>query len=171
MKNICSPLQNLFHHNHNHDHNHNQGMVFVWTIQAGLTFTDLQPKTKFQAHDRHLTKVLISPDTKYVQYPILFPLKISKICDSTYLTSLCHLSRNLATCSADTTIKIWSPTPKAGEDGNVGVGSSDGVYKLDKVLSGHQRWVWDMAYSADSAYLVSGKFGRCPFGASVINSA
>lgn len=74
--------------------------------------------------------------------------------------SLCkslRLSRNLATCSADTTIKIWSPTPKAGEVGAVGVGSSDGVYKLDKVLTGHQRWVWDMAYSADSAYLVSGK--------------
>lgn len=41
---------------------------------------------------------------------------------------------------------------------NVGIGASDGVYTLDKVLTGHQRWVWDMAYSADSAYLVSGEF-------------
>lgn len=31
------------------------------------------------------------------------------------------------------------------------------AYTLDKVLQGHQRWVWDMAYSADSAYLVSGE--------------
>ncbi|SCZ91477.1 BZ3500_MvSof-1268-A1-R1_Chr1-2g01435 [Microbotryum saponariae] len=90
-----------------------KGIVYVWTIQPGLAFTSLQPKTKFQAHSRYLIKVLVSPDTK-----------------------------NLATCSADTTIKIWSP-------------KDDGNYSLDKVLQGHQRWVWDMAYSADSAYLVS----------------
>lgn len=41
-------------------------------------------------------------------------------------------------------------------------GSADGAYKLDKVLQGHQRWVWDMAYSADSAYLVSGESFRQP---------
>lgn len=29
-------------------------------------------------------------------------------------------------------------------------------FKLDKVLKGHQRWVWDAAFSADSAYLVTG---------------
>lgn len=129
-----------------------QGMVYVWTIQPGLTFTDLQPKTKFQAHDRHLVKVLISPDTKYV-----FSSFLSLSTD--LLTSL---NRNLATCSADTTIKIWSPSPKQNPNTgileNVGIGASDGVYTLDKVLTGHQRWVWDMAYSADSAYLVSGEF-------------
>ena len=55
--------------------------------------------------------------------------------------------RHLATCSADTTIKIWSTSSS----------STDGAFKLEKVLQGHQRWVWDMAYSADSAYLVSGE--------------
>ncbi|KAM0752112.1 WD40 repeat-like protein [Meredithblackwellia eburnea MCA 4105] len=94
------------------------GTVYVWTIQPGVSFTDLQPKTRFQAHSRYLIKVLVSPDTK-----------------------------NLATCSADTTIKIWS-TPSSN-NGN------DGAYKLEKVLQGHQRWVWDITYSADSAYLVS----------------
>lgn len=88
--------------------------------------------------------------------------------------------RQLATCSADTTIKIWtpilpspssspvpSPSPAADPGGGTttyprgggggGGGIADGTgYQLDKVLQGHQRWVWDMAYSADSAYLVSG---------------
>lgn len=43
-----------------------QGVVYVWTIQPGLAFTDLQPKTRFQAHSRYLIRVLISPDTKSV---------------------------------------------------------------------------------------------------------
>ena len=45
----------------------------------------------------------------------------------------------MATASADSTIKIWN--------------TSD--FSLEKVLTGHQRWVWDMVFSADSAYLVS----------------
>jgi G protein beta subunit-like protein len=53
------------------------------------------------------------------------------------------MSRYLATCSADTTVKIWSIGP-------------DYEFHLDKVLQGHQRWVWDCAFSADSAYLVTG---------------
>src|SRR5260221_12096259 len=49
----------------------------------------------------------------------------------------------LATCSADTTVKIWSISP-----------SHD--FKHERSLVGHQRWVWDCAFSADSAYLVTG---------------
>ncbi|ORY59903.1 WD40-repeat-containing domain protein [Leucosporidium creatinivorum] len=103
-----------------------KGVVYVWNIQPGLTFTSLQPKTKFQAHSRYLIKVLVSPDTK-----------------------------NIATCSADTTIKIWSAANSTPATGGKGTVDASSAYTLDKVLQGHQRWVWDMAYSADSAYLVS----------------
>jgi G protein beta subunit-like protein len=41
-------------------------------------------------------------------------------------------------------VKIWSI-------------SSNYEFKLEKVLQGHQRWVWDCAFSADSAYLVTGE--------------
>lgn len=41
-------------------------------------------------------------------------------------------------------MKIWSLTPSY-------------EFRLDKVLQGHQRWVWDCAFSADSAYLVTGE--------------
>jgi len=47
----------------------------------------------------------------------------------------------LATCSADTSVKIWS--------------TINYEYTLEKTLTGHQRWVWDAAFSADSAYLVT----------------
>ena len=52
-------------------------------------------------------------------------------------------SRHLATCSADHSIKLWS--------------TANFEYNLEKTLTGHQRWVWDAAFSADSAYLVTGK--------------
>ena len=98
----------------------NKGNVYVWSIsttasQQGIGETNLSPRTKFQAHNKYLLRTLLSPDT-----------------------------RLLATCSADTTIKIWSLDAGRGQG-----------YRLEKTLEGHQRWVWDMAFSADSAYLVS----------------
>ena len=86
--------------------------MYVWKIRQGNDLVDLQPVTMFNAHPKYLTRCLLSPDSKH-----------------------------LATCSADTTVKIWST-----ENYN---------YKLERVLSGHQRWVWDAAFSADSAYLVT----------------
>jgi len=92
----------------------NKGKCYVWKInEEGLGLPRFQAVTKFQAHSKYLTRCLLSPDVKY-----------------------------LATCSADTTVKIWSI-------------SSSYEFKLEKVLQGHQRWVWDCAFSADSAYLVT----------------
>ena len=93
-----------------------------------------QAITKFQAHNKYLTRCLLSPDVKYVVIVtpevVVLPLNIP-------------IGRYLATCSADTTVKIWSIGPHW-------------EFKLEKVLQGHQRWVWDCAFSADSAYLVTG---------------
>jgi len=92
----------------------NKGRCYVWKInEEGSDAPRFQAVTKFPAHNKYLTRVLFSPDIKY-----------------------------LATCSADTTVKIWSVSP-------------DFEFRLDKVLQGHQRWVWDCAFSADSAYLVT----------------
>ena len=62
---------------------------------------------------------------------------------STYITR-CLFSpdgKKLATASADHTIKIWDTS----------------TFLLDKTLTGHQRWVWDCVFSADSAYMISCK--------------
>ncbi|ROT35517.1 WD repeat-containing protein pop3 [Sodiomyces alkalinus F11] len=59
--------------------------------------------------------------------------------------------KKLATCSADHTAKIWEVTdldPATEDDG-------PRPYPLEATLTGHQRWVWDCAFSADSAYLVT----------------
>ncbi|KAL7713713.1 Target of rapamycin complex subunit LST8 [Entamoeba marina] len=47
---------------------------------------------------------------------------------------------NLATASADRTIKIWKPKQE---------------FALGKTLSGHNGWVWDVTFSNNSEYLIS----------------
>jgi len=60
------------------------------------------------------------------------------------LTVPCRL---LATASADSTVKIWN------------VQSPSSLVE-DKTLTGHTQWVWDCAFSADSAYLVTGNIAK-----------
>jgi G protein beta subunit-like protein len=61
--------------------------------------------------------------------------------------------KKLATCSADHTAKIWEVDPdkvaEPDENGQLR------PFPLEATLTGHQRWVWDCAFSADSAYLVT----------------
>lgn len=84
------------------------------------------PITHFKAHNQYITRVLLSPDVK-----------------------------KLATCSADHTAKIWEvdfaaliPSPNQPQ-------TEARPFNLESTLTGHQRWVWDCAFSADSAYLVT----------------
>jgi len=98
----------------------NKGSVYVWSLSPSISSSDLSATHRFQAHNKYLLKVLISPDTK-----------------------------TLATSSADSTIKIWKTGSEEG-------GARDGwEFEFEKTLNGHQRWVWDLGFSADSAYLVS----------------
>jgi len=50
----------------------------------------------------------------------------------------------LATCSSDTTAKIWSTSK----------------WQLMKSLEGHKEWVWDCCFSADSRALFTGSSDR-----------
>ncbi|KAE8234826.1 hypothetical protein CF326_g126 [Tilletia indica] len=74
--------------------------------------SELTPLKEWTAHSKYLIRALLSPNVRY-----------------------------LATCGADTTIKIWNMD-------NFDCG-------IEKTLLGHQRWVWDLAFSADSGFLVS----------------
>ncbi|CAN6640817.1 target of rapamycin complex subunit Lst8p [Trichomonascus vanleenenianus] len=57
----------------------NTGNIYVWKMVTSQDVTSLHPVTKFRAHSKYITKVLLSPDAKH-----------------------------LATCSADHTARIWS---------------------------------------------------------------
>jgi len=97
-----------------------KGTVFVWRTTPGATdLRDVNAAYKIPAHDNfQITRLQLSLD---------------------YSTPNGKL--NLATCSADKTVKIWQLEPTG--------------YKLKTTLVGHLRWVWDCAFSADSAYMVT----------------
>lgn len=57
----------------------NKGNCYVWKMVNTRDTTSLHPITKFKAHSKYITKVLLSPDVKH-----------------------------LATCSADHTARIWA---------------------------------------------------------------
>jgi len=107
------------------------GAVYVWRLITRQDVTTLAPVAKFKAHGTYITRVLLSPDV-----------------------------RHLATCSADHTARIWEVSPESAaampppsddpEDED-----EHQPFRLEEVLDGHQRWVWDCAFSADSAYLVT----------------
>lgn len=48
----------------------NAGRVYIWSIRNGDDFTDLQPKTKFDAHDKYLIRCMLSPDGKCVRLSV-----------------------------------------------------------------------------------------------------
>ena len=105
-----------------------QGNVYVWRMIQERDVTSLVPVTRFQAHHQYITRILLSPDV-----------------------------RHLATCSADHTAKIWSVDRHATQTPvtDLPPSSHPNAFPLETTLHGHQRWVWDCAFSADSAYLVT----------------
>jgi target of rapamycin complex subunit LST8 len=98
---------------------------------------------------------------------MVYVWKLSQIYERTHLMPLTHFSahkeyitrillspdvKKLATCSADHTAKIWEVVDM---DQPLGPNEEPKPYPLEATLTGHQRWVWDCAFSADSAYLVT----------------
>ncbi|KAL8874192.1 MAG: hypothetical protein Q9174_000458 [Haloplaca sp. 1 TL-2023] len=108
----------------------NLGNVYLWQMKQNRDVTSLIPITSFQAHNAYVTRVLLSPDV-----------------------------RHLATCSADHNARIWAIDPDAPHNiKGVDTAPADrapGTLPLETSLDSHQRWVWDCAFSADSAYLVT----------------
>jgi len=107
------------------------GAVYVWRMITTKDVTTLVPVTKFRAHNTYITRVLLSPDV-----------------------------RHLATCSADHTARIWTvdlsnPAGINGDQDQANGTTENQPFHMEQELDGHQRWVWDCAFSADSAYLVT----------------
>ncbi|KAI1004936.1 Target of rapamycin complex subunit wat1 [Podosphaera aphanis] len=108
----------------------NSGNVYVWQLILYNENTSIVPVTHFNAHGNYITRILLSPDVKH-----------------------------LATCSADHTAKIWEVTDLQAmspcSNHSTAESTDSKPFRLESTLTGHQRWVWDCAFSADSAYLVT----------------
>lgn len=107
----------------------------MWREEEGLDFSFV-PTSKIQAHQTYITKCAFSPSGDY-----------------------------LATASADHTVALWQFASTDGNsidddddevDGNsIPSDVTDDALHLRHTFEGHLKWVWDCAFSADSAYLVS----------------
>ncbi|XP_074595170.1 MTOR associated protein, LST8 [Brevipalpus obovatus] len=118
----------------------NKGNCYMFSFTLNyvrLQCAPLQPRLKLNAHKSYGLRCCFSPD-----------------------------STLLATSSADTSAKIWRtadllPLSKLDHDECNGNSSgqlwqtSDTISSLIELRDANQRWVWDLAFSADSQYLVT----------------
>ena len=87
-----------------------------------------QPKT-FKAHDRYITKCLLSPENNI-----------------------------LATCSADKELKLWERKNLKNDVDNIQNNSTKNLsfeFDLLKIFKKHTKWVWDCDFTVDSQYILS----------------
>lgn len=154
---------------------HDNGKVVLWKLPNGRqTISQLEEQVVFQAH-----KTYVSSHPAYHE----FPFEQGRVSKPGAVQALkCRLSPDmscLATASADSTVRLWSvrslvndPTESGSQKAEVDDTLQDSdptphilaanpstcrpdVIQPIKSLCGHQRWVWDCVFSADSAYLVS----------------
>ena len=59
-----------------------------------------------------------------------------------------YISRYWATCSSDHSVVIWEAKTNEEESGEF-------EFQLNKVLFGHNKWVWDCVFTCDSEYLIT----------------
>ena len=87
-----------------------------------------KPKV-FKAHDRYITKCLLSPENNI-----------------------------LATCSADKELKLWERKNLKNDVDNIQNNSTKNLsfeFDLLKIFKKHTKWVWDCDFTVDSQYILS----------------
>ena len=130
-----------------------------------LDTTSLVPVCKFAAHSTYITRVLLSPDVKHLA-----------TCSADHTTRIWAVDPTPPSTSASATASSQSldqlqnpnlssshshlsPSQRPQTNGSLhadGLASGQATaFPLEATLQGHQRWVWDCAFSADSAYLVT----------------
>lgn len=144
----------------------NVGNVFVWALVQNIEKTDLVPITHFSAHKEAITRILLSPDVKKMATCSAdHTAKIWVVTDVDPNAEVPVIEPNTSTPATapsdsfnNTTIApnpITSPDPNSNPQKEGGDPDKPKPWPLEATLTGHQRWVWDCAFSADSAYLVT----------------
>ena len=163
----------------------NKGDVYIWRMFQNQDSTTLQPCRVFQAHKDYLTRLLISPDVKSLATCSAdHTVRIWKIDPSEdnleVMPDLGNTESSLSRSNTSTLSFMTTPqsngsmqlvSDRRSINGTKSVSNlpenadsfrviSDLIARRrplpsDTVLENHQRWVWDCAFSADSAYLVT----------------
>ncbi|CAG2118114.1 unnamed protein product [Medioppia subpectinata] len=122
----------------------NKGNCYIFALKHNKGVEGLQKRLKFKAHQKFILKCRYSPD-----------------------------STLLSTASADQTAKIWrtadlsdlnslSQTIESDKKSNKQLNGAHNWPKVDSILPAvelkdpNQRWVWDLGFSADSQFIITG---------------
>lgn len=121
----------------------NRGNCYIFALKHNKGVDAMQKRIKFKAHKKFVLKCRYSPD-----------------------------STLLATASADTTAKIWKTSDLSdlnslsqsenidSKPNKLNGGSnwpkSDTILPAVELKDDNQRWVWDLAFSADSQFIITG---------------
>jgi len=142
-----------------------QGNIFVWALNQYRDKTSLVPITHFKAHSQFITRVLLSPDVKHLATCSAdHTAKIWEVKDLDKMNPMASsTTSNGDSNGTGATPGSSTNTNGNGNNSNANGGGSSSTeelakptpFKLESTLTGHQRWVWDCAFSADSAYLVT----------------
>ncbi|KAK8073535.1 quinon protein alcohol dehydrogenase-like superfamily [Apiospora phragmitis] len=140
----------------------NNGNVYVWALIQDFHHTQLLPVTHFSAHKEYITRILLSPDVKKLATCSAdHTAKIWVVADVDPSIEVPVINPQTSTprvLPSDTINNTISPNPIRFPDADGNPPKDPNAPKpwpLEATLTGHQRWVWDCAFSADSAYLVT----------------
>ncbi|KAG5921809.1 hypothetical protein E4U61_006238 [Claviceps capensis] len=142
------------------------GRVRIWDLAENTCAHEMRPDD-----DVPMSSVTVASDGTLLcaanMAGHVFVWKMQQVYDQTEILPVTHFIahkeyitrvllspdvKKLATCSADHSAKIWEvddTTPQTE------FSKETKSFPLEATLIGHQRWVWDCAFSADSAYLVT----------------
>lgn len=113
---------------------------------------------KFDAHSTYCLKALLSPDVRILATSSadktikLWNVNESILHNTTNNNDKTNLQPSYTT---DTTRTTTDTTATADNKSSIINSSIDPLITPSRTLSGHSGWVWDVSFSADSAYLVS----------------
>ncbi|KAK8007239.1 short chain oxidoreductase (CsgA) [Apiospora arundinis] len=145
----------------------NNGNVYVFALIQGSHNTQLLPVTHFSAHKKCITRILLSPDVKKlvtcsadhtakiwvvadIDPSINVPVVNPQASSTPHVLLPNTINNSTIGPNASTSLDPNGNQPKDPNPKNV-----PKPWPLEAILTGHQRWVWDCAFSADSAYMVT----------------
>jgi WD40 repeat protein len=134
------------------------GKVFIWRLVTVKDVTSLLPVTEFIAHPTYITRVLLSPDVrKLATCSADHTAKIWTVDAENLQATMPRGSRRGRVAGSDGSGSVSGDTEDDSEpsDDEEESERENAPLPLESELDGHQRWVWDCAFSADSAYLVT----------------
>jgi len=128
----------------------NNGNCYLWKLRNATHSTIIQNSEQQSIQNNNNEN--FPPSSNFTNYPNIESFLTIEAHPGQYVLK-CLISPDsnyLCTCSSDKTIKLWNLLIDQNNNNN-NINCS-----LYRTFVGHSAWVWDIAFSADSAYLVSG---------------